>query len=435
MGFRKWSRAALACFLATAAMANSAQAVVVTWTNVGTGNWNDAANWDLGIPGNDDAQINNGGTAIIDDTQIVTTGFATMGVTTGSSGTLKMTGGKITTNFDIRIGGNSTTGGGTGVFEQTGGTVFMNGGNFNTGQGNTSSGTYNMKGGLLTLSSGTIFTVGNRGTGTINQTGGTIYVRGGSAPLTAMVQLGRNAAAGIGSGTYNLSAGSLTVANVKFGQAVGVATSTNIFNLSGAGTLLTTAVSVPNTAATNTFNFTGGTLTANSFALPLANNGGTLSPGTADFSANATDISLIPFNPIGTMTLTGANPYSQGPTGTLAIDLAGVGSNDLVDVGAGASVASATLAGTIAVNLLNGFDPALGDTFSILYADSIVNTATVTGLTPSGNGFQASVVATAAPDGRDVLRLTVVPAPEPSAIALAACAALSLGFRRSRRSR
>jgi hypothetical protein len=106
-----------------------------------------------------------------------------------------------------------------------------------------------------------------------------------------------------------------------------------------------------------------------------------------------------------------------------------------VDVGAGASVASATLAGTIAVNLLNDFDPALGDTFSILYADSIVNTAAVTGLTPSGNGFQASVVATAAPDGRDVLRLTVVPAPEPSAIALAACAALGLGFRRSRRSR
>jgi hypothetical protein len=432
MRFRHCRCAALAVVLvAAAAITPAANAVVVKWTNPTTGLWNDAANWDLGIPGNDDAQISNGGTAIIDDTQTVTTGFATMGVGTGNSGTITMTGGTLTTNFDIRIGGNATTGGGTGVFNFSKGTIFMNGGNLNTGQGPTSNGTLNMSGGTLTVNSGAIFAVGNRGTGTVNQSGGILYVRGASAPGTAYVQLGRNATTTIGNGTYNLSGGALAAPNVKFGQAVGIAGSTNTFNLSKDGDLLTNTITVLNTAAANTFTFTGGTLTANSIGLPINNTGGTLSPATLDFSSAPADIPSIPFSPVGTTTLTGDNPYTQGPTGTFAIDLAGPGSNDLLDVG-GAGTAAAILAGNLRVDTVAGFDPALGDTFDVVYADSIVNTASVTGLTPSGNAFAASIRPGAAPDGRDVLTLTVVPAPEPGALSLLALLATATLARRRR---
>jgi len=431
MRFRHCRRAALAVVLAAAAITPAASAVTVKWTNPTTGIWNDAANWDLGIPGNDDAQVSNGGTVVIDDTQTVTTGFATLGVGTGNSGFMKMTGGKLTTNFDIRIGGNATTGGGTGVFDFSNGTIFMNGGNLNTGQGPTSSGTINMSGGTLTVNSGAIFAVGNRGTGTVNQSAGDLYVRGASAPGTAFVQLGRNATTTIGNGAYNLSGGTLAAPLVKFGNAVGIAGSTNTFTLSGTGKLLTTDISVINTAATNTFNMTGGPLVARNIALPLSNTGGTLSPDTLDFSSAPTDIASIPVVPVGTITLTGDSAYTQGPAATLAIDLAAAGYNDLLDVG-GTGNAAATLAGTIKVNTVDGFDPAPGDTFDILYADSIANTPTVTGLTPSGNTFTATVRPAAAFDGRDVLTLTVVPAPEPGTLSLLALLATATLARRRR---
>ena len=57
MRFRHCRRAALAVVLAAAAITPAASAVTVKWTNPTTGIWNDAANWDLGIPGNDDAQV------------------------------------------------------------------------------------------------------------------------------------------------------------------------------------------------------------------------------------------------------------------------------------------------------------------------------------------------------------------------------------------
>ncbi len=132
---------------------------------------------------------------------------------------------------------------------------------------------------------------------------------------------------------------------------------------------------------TNTLNFTGGTLIANSIALPLTNNGGTLVPDFADFTGLPTDINSIPITQVSTLTFAGTNGYIQGPTGALEIDIVAAGTNDFVNIGADASVASASLSGTVRVNLLNNFDPALGSTFDILSADSITNTVLVIGIT------------------------------------------------------
>lgn len=148
------------------------------WDGI-TGNWNDPVNWSTDIaPGSNDAgRINNGGTALIDETGgPVTTGFVILADAPGTSGNLRMSGAttRLTTGFDIRIGGNAAASGGTGVFDQLAGEIVMNGGNVNVGfgtntNGTTGIGTYNISSGSLQLSGSNIFAVGNRGVGTVNQ--------------------------------------------------------------------------------------------------------------------------------------------------------------------------------------------------------------------------------------------------------------------------
>jgi hypothetical protein len=409
-----------------------------------TGNWNDPLNWSTDIaPGSSDAgRINNGGTALIDETGgAVTTGFVILADAPSTSGNLRMTGAtsRLTTAFDIRIGGNAATTGGTGVFDQLAGEIVMNGGNVNVGfgtntDGTTGIGTYNISSGSLQLSGSNIFAVGNRGVGTVNQSGGTIYVRGAgttTGPATAILQLGRNVATVGASGTFTLSGGTAAATRVLFGNAVQTSgtASTNTFNLQGTGTLLTNEITIVNTAATNSFNFAGGTLRARAINIPLTNNGGTLSPAGFDLTISSADIAQIPINPVGTTTFSATNGYTQGASSNLAIDIAAPGSNDFVDIGSGASIASASISGRITVNLLNGFNPGLGSFFDVLSADTITNNASVIGTTPGGNFFAPSTVVGG--DGREVLRLVVVP--EPCAAALMAAATLTLAVRRGRR--
>jgi hypothetical protein len=413
-----------------------ASAANITWINTGTGNWVDGVNWDTGNPPNsggvtnDVGIINNGGTALIRLGDTVSTGSITLGVSLATDvGNLVMTGGSLTTtNTDIRIGGNAAATAGTGRFDQSGGTVTMNAGNLNVGFGSGGAvGTYNLSGGSLTVASANIMAIGNRGMGTVNQTGGTLYVRGSAAnAATTVIQLGRNVTTGTGNGTFTLSGGTAAASLFQFGNAVGIAGSTNTFNLQGTGTLLVGTISVINTAATNSFNFLGGSLSATTVNIPLTNNGGVLRPQALSFTGTG-DISNVVANVVGTMTFSGTNSYIQTGSSTLAIDISAASVNDVVDIGAGAPVGTATLAGTIALNLLNGFDPGLGSTFDILTADTIANTASISGTTPSGRLFNPTIVTGG--DGREVLRLVVVP--EPGSCLLAAVgAAVFSGLRR-----
>ena len=102
------------------------------------------------------------------------------------------------------------------------------------------------------------------------------------------------------------------------------------------------------------FNFTGGTLHVDTFDGDLNNQGGTLSPG----------------NSPGITEVTG--DYTQTAAGTLAIEAAGRGcpgvpdGHDLLDV-----TGNADLAGTLQVDLIDGFFPTLGNTFTIVEAGEI----------------------------------------------------------------
>ena len=414
-----------------------ARGAIIEWGNTGEGAWNEATNWAGGsVPTSaDDSRISNGGTAVIDSTQDISSMFVILAAATGTSGNLKMTGGKLTTGSDVRVAGNGNLSGGTATFHQSGGAVLLNGGNVNVGFGNSGVGTYNLSGGSLQITVGTIIAIGNRGNGTFDQTGGTVYVKGGTNTPNGLLNIARNAgsnASPAATGTVRISGGTMAVANVRFGNATG-GTATNLLSISGTGKLITSAISVfTGYTGTNTISLTGGTLTAGSIGLPLENNGGTLAPATPDFAAAPADVNALVVHPVGTTTMAGNSGYTQEPTGVLAIDLASLASHDRVDVGAGTNAAGAVLAGTIAVNLLDGFNPATGSTFDVLAADTVESTALVTGQTASGDTFVPSVVT--GDDGRQVLRLTVTAVPEPGVLGLAAgFGGLMFASRRGRR--
>lgn len=418
------------------------------WINPATGLWTDNASWSNVLPpngpANEEGRIDNGGTATIDSTQTdpftsitgeITTGSLTLGSQPGATGHLSMSSGTfILKNTDFRIGGNPVTAigagvpniGGTGVFTQTGGTVIQQGGNLNIGirvanaaelSPSVAEGTYNLSGenSSYEVRAGFIVAIGNRAKGTLNQTGGNLVVKnltatnGGTAG--SRIQLGRNALnlTSYTSGTYNFSGGSATAALFHFGHAAqSTGSSINTFNLSGTGLLQIAEIEFLNTTtSTNQFNFTGGTLAANTVKIPVTNNGGTLAPYAINFTT-VTALAGPTINPVGTMTFTGASSYTQASNGNLAIDISATG-NDFVNIGAAvADVAGANLAGKITVNILDGIDPAVGSTFDILSADTVTSTAGVIGHTATCKFFRPDIVAGG---NGQILRLTVVEPP------------------------
>jgi hypothetical protein len=191
-----------------------------------------------------------------------------LGYYPSATGTANVSGGVFTTyNGDVTVGY-----GGTGVFNQSGGTVNISNWLYIGDRDNTTGvGTYNLSGGTLNAS---FELVGGLGTGTFNQTGGYNFVsftNGMAIGFTPVSNVASNAA------TYNLSGGWLS-ANV---------TNNGSFNLSGNGTFISGTVT--NNGRFNygggsfwggfvqgqlgVFNFTGG---ANSFTAGSITNNGSL---------------------------------------------------------------------------------------------------------------------------------------------------------------
>jgi autotransporter-associated beta strand protein len=193
----------------------------------------------------------------------------------GGTGALNMTGGTITKTGDEKflVGHNN----GTGTVVQSGGTITANNelyiGNENAG----ASGAYTLSGtgalnvanevvvgresgtGILNVNGGTITTSGNgnmyigrrNGTGTLNQSNGVIIVN-------KEFGVGTRDDNKIGTGTYNLSGGSLTASNNIFiGKEEG---SSGTLNMSG-GTMTTSdKLQIGHNQATGVLTQSGGTV-------------------------------------------------------------------------------------------------------------------------------------------------------------------------------
>jgi hypothetical protein len=122
----------------------------------------------------------------------------------------------------------------------------------------------------------------------------------------------------------------------------GTGAASGTYNLSGTGALR--VITLAKGDAGGAFNFTGGTLVANTVAFDLVNNGGTIAPGS---SPGATHV-------LGDLTLN---------AGTLAIELAGTSGGEFDEIQVDDHL---TAGGTLSVTLLGSFAPAAGNTFDIL---------------------------------------------------------------------
>jgi hypothetical protein len=216
-----------------------------------------------------------------------------------------------------------------------------------------------------TLNVGTFTTFNANGAPVTNTGTGVVTQTGGSVTATNAVVLGGPTGA---AGTYSLQGGSLSTALLTKGATGG------------------------------TFNFTGGTLHADTVGFSLVDDGGTISPG---HSIGHTEI-------LGGLTIN---------AGSLSIELDGLAADTLGVNGA------AVLGGTLDVSLLNGFIPQPGDFWTLLIATNGI-TGNFTHVT---DGYQVSI------SGNNLILTAIVP--EPTLGALTLMLTSLVGMRRRRKPR
>jgi len=175
-------------------------------------------------------------------THSIVSGHLNLGDSRGGQGTYNLEDGTLHT-WETYVGDD-----GTGFLNQNGGNHLINH-ELWVGRRAGSNGTYNLNSGTLTITppSGTISSIflGVGGTGTFNQEGGTVNLAGGT--LQMGVETG-------GVGTYNLNSGQLQVGTLDLAVTGPATPGRGIFNLAG-GTL---TAGVINLNPGGTFNQTGG---------------------------------------------------------------------------------------------------------------------------------------------------------------------------------
>lgn len=313
---------------------------------------------------------NRNGTINVNTTGIfAVAGELFFGDSTGSQGTLNLESGTMTVNNGIYVGKNNGTGtlnmsggtltktgdrqtfvgdGGTGTVAQSGGSISINSGELYIGNGNTNaSGTYTLGGtgaltvsnevvvgresgtGVLNVDGGTITTGGNgnmyigrrNGTGTLNQSNGVIIVN-------KEFGVGTRDENKIGTGTYNLSGGSLSAANNIFiGKEQG---SSGTMDMTG-GTMSTSdKLQIGHNQATGVLTQSGGTINVQN-EVYIGNASTNTSVGTYTLSGTGVlnvgnEVSVGRDNGTGTFNLDGGTVNAtkiSGGTGSATVNFNG----------------------------------------------------------------------------------------------------------------
>ena len=159
-------------------------------------------------------------------------------------------------------------------------------------------------------------------------------------------------------------------------------------------------------------------------ASPALTGGVLRGAGQVNGSITNTSGSVEPGASAGILSVTGN--YSQGPGGTLAVEIGGTTAGTEYDRLAVDGTAS--LDGTLAITTTGGFDPALTDTFDVVTSDGALSGtfATLTGTSVNGKTYEASY--TPGPPGKATLGFAPPPPPPmnttaPSATGTAAAGA------------
>jgi len=430
-------------------LAFPSQAVPVNWAGT-TGFWDVSGNWNPGLPtAIDDVTIN------VPDVQTVTvssgnntvnsiavTGDATLALT---GGTLSINGSSNLTNFTQS--GGTLSGTGTvnisGPANWTGGTMDGSG-NTIANAGLIISGGENhfLTGGRTLESNGTAIwsnalAYHYNNNGYYYTTQGPIYAGGGAAITNNGTWLDQNSLdnqiinnGGFQSnfnnnGVYTKSGNSTTSIGIGFNNA-----STGVVNVDAGNLMLTSsftnqgAITVASGATVDVQNATfinQGALQGNGTyhtlnATTALVNSGTLAPGVGN---------------IGALTISG--DYTQTTTGIFDIQLASLTSYDKLTV-----LGDMNLSGTLRIHDFGGYNPNLGNTFTIAtFDDGVADISDLTGIFSNivWSGFNPGVSFTASYFNHSiVLNATTAPVPVPAAAWLFGTGLLGLfGSKRRKR--
>ena len=311
-----------------------------------SGDWTDANTWEggLDIPGGtDDAQIQNNLTITINAGDAAVADRVILGDNIdNNTGTLTMTGGTLSTDRPISLGGFEVVGtNGTGILNQSGGDIYIGAGTvyngfdiLTVGDSGTSTGIYNLSGGTLDAPEGLYVAHMSDSTGEVNQTGGQI--------TTTIAYLGRR-----GSCTYTMDAGSLTATSSfylgRYAEANGTFNQSNGSVSIGGDVTIADYGNAQYTMTGGTFDVTGRFIVGRRIADPngllegvLNQSSGTLSvtdtawianvemaKGTYNLSGDAVANFASDLNVCAALGMDGSTSPS-GATGTLNIDGEGV---------------------------------------------------------------------------------------------------------------
>jgi hypothetical protein len=388
--------AAIAAAVASASAAATASAQntpEVVWNNLTSGNYNTATNWTPnGTPSNAALQfleIDNGGTAIVNGAATYEGALLHLGLRSGKSGSLLISGGTmnlgelhvggrdtIPNNFSDWTAGATANSGGSGFVIQSAGTVNVtyNGvsdppsqslfvGEGGLSAGNTAVGSYTISGGNLNVGIATSDQI-VIGSGAAAQ--GTFDHQNGTVASTGSVIVGRRGATGI----YTLSGATsiLTAATDLFvgdGESNAAVTGTSgSFDQSNGAVTSTLSTSVGRNGGNGTYTINGGSLTANT-TLDIGFGGtGNFVQGNTTSNPNVPVISKQSMQ-VGASSgsLTGVGGYTLN-SGTLAV---GTGTGHLLYVGRGpGSVGTFTQKAGTTVTLAGGLhigDNSTGNNF------------------------------------------------------------------------